>query len=642
MFYIDIETRSTLDLRKTGASRYARHPETEPILFAYAEGDGPVDVTHCLHKRPICPWQKGATIVAHNASFERHVVEQIMIPRYSWPKVGRWICTATRATSLALPRKLEDVAIALGLDVTKDKEGHALMMRMSRPRNRKNFTNVEFFEDEDRLTRLGEYCRRDVEVCRAIHQRLGPLSESEQHLYGLTEKINSRGLLIDIDAAAGAIELIGAYEEALVAELPELTDGLVTTINQRDRILVWLSDQGHPLENLTADTVSTALKNSLPPGPRRVLEIRQSLAKSSTKKLAKMIESTDHDGRARGCFVHHRASTGRWGGALIQPHNFPRGSYSPWEMADVLSACADRDAERIDLVHRESLPTAVSYSLRGLIVAPPGHDLIVSDFAGVEARGVAWAAGQQDLLQQFVEGVDTYVEMAAAIFRKSTDDVTKDERTIGKMAVLGCGYGLGPQGFVKNCQAQGVLHVDLELATRTVKTYRKVNNHIWTWTRKLQQAAVSTVDTGKPHSAPKARFWMRDDFLICTLPSRRELAYYQPEVIGRGTASGHTWRCLDAMTLANNQWVRRSIHAGVLTENVVSGFCRDLLAKALLNIEDHPPYRLVGHCHDEVIVEVPHHQGSVDEVKQLSCVRPSWAGDFPLEAAGFRCKRYQK
>jgi hypothetical protein len=322
--FIDFETRSPVDLKQTGVHVYAEHLQTEVMLASYAFGltglvrrwrmGQPVPADLRAHV------QSGGTLVAHNTEFERTIWRTILGPRMFWPvpAYDQWVCTASMASAMALPRNLEDLGAALGLGVQKDKEGHALMLRMSKPRKIEPDGSVTWWDDPDRVDRLHEYCDRDVETMQDAYPHLRPLPPEERATWLLDAEINDRGVYIDAPTVRAAQKVIAGAEKAMTAELRLLTVGEVETAKQIAKFMGWLTAQGHPVPSLARADVEAALEKPLPANVRRALEIRLELSKSSTSKLDAMLERRCADGRARGNLIYHAASTGRWAGAGIQ------------------------------------------------------------------------------------------------------------------------------------------------------------------------------------------------------------------------------------------------------------------------------------------------------------------------------------
>lgn len=328
--HLDFETRGVVDLPKAGAHVYAADPQTEPLCAAWAVGEEPIALWQPGDPPPerlFAHMAAGGRIVAHNANFEIAIWSAIMAPRFGWPATQprQWKCTLAMAAAMSLPLSLENCAAALGLEIRKDGEGRKLMMKMAKPLKYDERGRPIWFDTLEARKRLGEYCLTDVAVERALTKRLMDLSPAEQRIWELNARINGRGLQIDTVAVRAAAEIAEVEKVRLGAELSRVTDGAVTAVSQAARLLEWAKTQGVDLAKLAKAELTEALSApDLPPLVRRALEIRREGAKTSTAKLRAMTVSVNADGRARGCFMHHGAHTGRETARRIQPANLPR------------------------------------------------------------------------------------------------------------------------------------------------------------------------------------------------------------------------------------------------------------------------------------------------------------------------------
>ena len=723
---IDFETRSTLDLRKTGVYPYAAHPTTDIWCMAYAFGDeepalwvpprpalggaphpsarveggemtwfGPVPPSILEHI------ESGGELRAWNAQFERIIWREIMVKRYGFPPIRdeQWVDTAAEAAALALPRSLDQAARVLGLDVEKDMAGRRLMLQMAKPRKIRGSDELVWWDDEERRLKLYEYCRQDVRVERAVKERLKPLSPMEREVYLLDQRINDRGVRIDLPLVNAAQELVTIVTEQGNAELEQITGGAVSAVTKVADIKSWLAGKGLELDSLSKDIVRDLLAkpDDLSTDVERVLQIRADLGKSSTAKLVAMVRATCEDSRARGLFLYHAASTGRWGGKLIQPQNFPRplikwiDRYIPWVM--------DREFELIEFEHPPAV--VVSSMLRSMMIASPGHRLIAGDFGQIEARVLAWIAGQTDLLQLFASGGKVYETMASYIFSKDVELISEDsfERQIGKNSELGFGFQMGEDRFAEQvreqtgivldrdrtwncspCEKKGVQpsaeirkwHVDdkpeeetcvrcgrpmkvvqgpNDLALRAKTTYRERRNKVVLFWADINNAALSAVmDPGTVYAVGRndaIKYVVRGQFLWCRLPSGRFLAYAMPDIRDKRlpepyehvTKPSVTYMGVDSKT---RKWRRHYTYGGHLTENVVQAMARDLMASAMLRIEAAGYGAPVLTAHDEIVGDVPEDFGSLDEFLKLMKTRPKWAAGLPVKAGGWVGERYRK
>jgi DNA polymerase len=679
--------------------------------------------------------ESGQLVEAHNAAFERAMWRNQAVPAHGWPEVPNtsWRCSAAKAAALSLPRSLEDAIEALFLEVKKDTEGAALMKKMVKPRNplkaertawgrkhapcglcgatgkvpgvnpetgrRKNFDcgrcdgrgydrrvslpdmPTLYHESREQLERLFAYCRQDVLAEESLSDALPDLSDGENELYLLDQTINERGFMLDEEAIEVALELIDSEFADLNAELCELTGGEVERATQRARMLVWLAKEGLELEDTTADTIDSTLeRHDLAAHVRRALELMRTLGRSSTAKFEKMRDWICPDARVRGGLLFHGATTGRWTGSGIQPHNFPRGeardtvTEKPPDPELLWAFLKTKDRELISAEYGDTM-TALSSGLRGVIIATPGKELFVSDFSGIEARVLFWAADDQVGLQIFREGRDIYNEMATTIYgypvnRKVAEHDTQGK--LGKVAILGLGYQMGAGKFVQTAFDMGGVVIPEDLFCKTCKlpsSKHKYANHqfahdapdtmtsvkvvnayrskFWRvkemW-GKQEQAAIRAVQRkGQVFECGEVAWFVSGDFLYCELPSGRMLAYPYPKVVDRVMPWGDERPALTYMGINQytRKWQRQDSYGGMLTENIVQAIARDLIAAAMVRCEE-AGYQVILSVHDELLAEALAGRGNVKEFNALMAEVPPWAGGCPVEAEGWSGLRYKK
>jgi hypothetical protein len=450
---IDFETRATVDLRNAGIYPYAKHRHTAPLCMAWAFDDEEPQVwvpgqelpervhTHVVERR--------GEIRAFNANFERLIWQHVMVPRFGWPAVqdDQWVDTAAEAAAMGLPRSLDQVAIVLGLSQRKDAEGYALMMRMTKPRGFDEAGAPIWWDSAkdaaSRLSRLYSYCKQDVRVERAAKGAVRRLSAHERELYLLDQRINDKGVEIDLPLVRAARVIADEGIARADAVLCEITDSEVTGTTKIGQLRQWTEAiTGKPVPSLNKAAIAELMESDLDPRVRTALQMRSDAGRSSIAKLDSM-QIVAPDGRARGLALYHAAHTGRWGGKLIQPQNFPRG-----EVGNIESFITDVMAEAYDLIDLVTHPIiVVSSMLRGMMRAGPGSDLMAADFAAVECRIVNWLAAQEDVLEHFRKydagdgAHNPYKIMAVRMGRAETvADVLKpsDSYQAGKAAELGC------------------------------------------------------------------------------------------------------------------------------------------------------------------------------------------------------------
>jgi DNA polymerase bacteriophage-type len=403
----DYETRGAISLKEVGAWRYCSDVNTSVLCCAYAIDDGPVKLWVPGDPVP-AEWVEAANnpdwiVSAFNDNFERHV-ELHQLDRYHhWPLVPieRHRCLQASALSLALPASLEKVAEALNLEHQKDSAGKANMMALSRPRKSKKGEppGLYWHSDQGRLERLYAYCKQDVETERALYRRIGFISEAEQLVWQLDAKINDRGIFIDDELALGAIEIDEEMHAEIDAELAEITGGTVTAVNQTARMISWLGSNGCPVDNVQKGTLGhAATRKAISDEARRVMILRRDGAHAATNKYRALMAWRAHGGRVRGCFRYHGTSTGRWSGLGPQPQNFKRAKGATLED---ISAVKSGNYSQLRMLHPENPLAVVGDVARAALSAAPGHKFIIADFSGIEARVLAWLAGEESEIQQW-------------------------------------------------------------------------------------------------------------------------------------------------------------------------------------------------------------------------------------------------
>jgi DNA polymerase len=477
---IDFETISPVDLLKHGAYVYVEHPETDALLASYKLDDGPV---RRWKRGEPCPDDirehilSGGHIHAHNVAFDRLIFWHIMTPKYGWPKprLEQFRCTAVTAAAMSLPRSLDRLGDALGLDVKKDKRGRALMKIHSIP---VKFTETgepvwhEKVNDPESLEDYHRYCDFDVLTEEAAERRLIPLSDYEWRVYALNETINDRGLRIDVKSARAALRMSDTAKGRINAELKALTKGAVTAVTQVAAMTRWLAEQGVEVPSLEKETVEEFLfdYDDLPDNARRLLELRQEGGKVSVEKVAAMLDRVCRDGRARGAYLHHGAGqTGRFSSRGVQMHNMPKyrkifekqfapppdGAGASFEQ--LFETIRSGDPDIVEFMYGSELGRPLhllSDATRSFIWAAPGHRLIDIDYSSIEGRMAAWFANEDWKLDAFRaldrgEGHGIYELAAAGIYGISVEAVTKQHRPTGKVAELSCQYQTGVGGIRK-------------------------------------------------------------------------------------------------------------------------------------------------------------------------------------------------
>lgn len=664
---IDFESRSACDLRKCGTWIYSKHPSTEILCLAFRlpyweagrtglwtpEFEDALILDDDL--RELTDWiSDGRQVEAHNAWFERCLWQNVLVPSFGFPAMAsrQWRCSAAKAAAHSLPRGLAAALEALGLAERKDAAGGKVMQKMSKPRKPrkaeggKDYTGSLLWHDTPALReQLYAYCRQDVIAEAALSEAIPDLSPSETSIYLLDQRINARGFQIDRRAVDSAVASIAREQTRCNAELTLLTGGSPDRATKRALMLQWFQANGLPqMPDTRKETVDGYLSSDqIPAKARQGLVLLRTLGRSSTAKYEAMRNWADPvDGRARGGLVYHGASTGRWTGAGIQPQNFPKGKLTR-TMADTWESLLSNDAEHI--ARLGDLMEVLSYAVRGAITATPGRMLYVADYAAIEARVLLWLAGDEAALDVFRAGRDIYCEMAREIYGYECDKTHHpSERALGKVAVLGLGYQMGPAKFVDTALLMGGVTIDEEMAQQVVTAYRAKFHLVKSMWYATEEAAIEAVCTGKPIQNGYTIWEVQGRFLYCTLPSGRRLAYPDPKVAPKMTPWGDMKSQLTFMGThpLSHKWVRQHSYGGSLVENITQAVARDLMAAALLRCEHSDTYVPVLSVHDEMIAEAVEDTGSVEEFERLMAALPDWADGMPVAAEGWTGMRYHK
>ena len=703
----DFESYSLCDLTSCGAYVYGQHPSTG---------------VHCLSyelpgwARPIC-WkpsdpdprefldyiQNGGAVGAWNSQFEEHAMWNGALARLKpqWPKprTEQFHDIMAWSYAAALPGSLEEAAKALGMPERKDTEGARIMKQVMRPRKINDDGTPVWWAPEsspEKFEKLYAYCDQDVIVEREAAKRLRPLSPSERRLWLLDQKINQRGVMLDAAAVRAASKLVSSQIPALNSRMRELADCDATNPGA---ILAWLRNYVPDQENLDKAAITTLLDRfDLPDVVREVLSIRQAAGKSSTAKLTAMLKTAGRDGRVRGMFKYHRATTGRWAGSLIQLHNMPRPKFGPKEASEVIELFGHPNgADCIDLGYAKPMD-AISWCLRGMLVPAPGPRLIGGDFAKIEGRVLAWLAGETWKLDAFRDydlkiGPDLYKLAYARAFDISPDEIGKDDerRQIGKVMELAFGYqgGVGsfrsmaknysadlaaiaevvertadPGAWIKAekkrlwLQVEHGMHADLPPKIYTglrvlVDAWRDAHPYITAFWRDLEECALSAVKyKGQVFKTATGliSFVRGEHFLYARLPSGRVLSYARPsietvinELTGNPQQVVQYWAAgKDKETgQRKKDFAPVKSYGGLISENVTQATARDCLSEAMERLEA-AGYPVVLHVHDEARCEVPNGRGSVAECTEIMGRAPAWAGGLPIAVECSELVRYHK
>lgn len=640
--FIDIETFSSADITSTGLYPYTEAEDFQVLLVQYAWGDEPVraldmaqpddlvamcDIVAALLEPTILK-------IAHNNAFERTALGKF-IGHYLPPE--EWHDTMILAAMNGLPLSLEAAGEALGIELQKLKEGKALINYFCRPckptiANGGRTRNLPEHAPE-KWERFKAYGTRDVEAMRQIYRRLQayPIPAWERRVWCLDARINERGVLIDRDLAEAALQVDEAFKREHTAELKRLTG--LDNPNSVAQLKGWLGGVGVECESLNKTTVAD-LKQRLPdPTTKRALELRQLLGKTSTKKYQAMTQAAGADDRVRGLLQYYGAGrTGRWAGRLVQVQNLPQNHLD--DIGTVRELVRGRDLESLELCF-DSVPDVLSQLIRTAFIAEPGHTFLVADYAAIEARVIAYLAGEKWRQEVFKRGGDIYCSSASQMFKVPVVKHGENGhlRQKGKIAELACGYG-GGVGALKAFGADKMGLTDDEM-TQIVAQWRQASPTIPKFWRDAETAAKKALEQpGASFSIPCGVKYRRDkDALRCRLPSGRVLSYWGAKIEDGGIV-------FMGQNQTTRKWEKTETWGGKLVENIVQAYARDCLAVALLRL-DEAGYKITFHVHDEIIAEAP--EGSRwEDMAEIMGQPIDWAPGLLLRGDGYDTKFYMK
>ena len=639
---MDIESFSDVDLIKCGVYAYADSPAFEILLFAYSFDGGETQIIDLAQGEKLpaeveeAIFDVSVTKTAYNANFERTCLSK-HFGRYIPPE--SWHCSAVQAAMLALPRSLEDVGRVLGLDEQKMKEGKELIRYFCVPckptkANGGRTRNLPCHAPE-KWELFKTYCKRDVDVEKSIRRKLHnfPIPESEMELYRLDQRINDRGVLVDMELVRNAVSCERLHKEVVTKRAYELT-GLENP-NSVVQLKGWLGDMGMEAESLSKKAVAEMIAET-DGEVEELLRLRLLMAKTSVKKYEAMERSVCSDGRIHGMLMFYGANrSGRWSGKNVQIQNLPKNDIPDLELAREL--VKQGRFEDVEMLY-DSTPNVLSELIRTAFIPKPGCRFVVADFSAIEARVLAWLSGEQWRLDVFTSHGKIYEASASSMFHVPMEEITKGSplRQKGKLAELGLGFG-GASGALISMGALDMGLTEEELPP-LVAAWRKANPHITQFWWDVDAAAIKAVTEKQKTKVGKIIFEYMSGILFITLPSGRKLSYVKPRMaVNRFGRDGLTYEGI----AENKKWSRIETYGPKLVENIVQGTARDLLAEAMLRVEK-KGYPIVMHCHDEIIAEVPEDTGSVDEMCEIMAVQPEWAEGLPLRADGYQCSFYQK
>ena len=644
--HIDIETYSGESLADCGVHRYAEHPDFQILLFAYAFDEAPVTVVDLAQgttlPAPVLRALTDPTVVkvAHNATFERTCIGR-MLGKELDPL--QWECTMAQCARCGLPLSLGEAAKALGLEVQKMTEGKKLIKQFCLPHEATLLGGSERVLPTDDLKgwqTFKDYCRMDVEVERELDKALAWLepTQDEKALYALDQRINDRGVLVDMQLVDNAARMDTIYKARLNAEAQRITK--LSNPNSAAQLKTWIKGRtGLELDTLRKsdhiDIKNAAQDDTID----RILNIRAEVNKTSNKKYYAMQESVCRDNRIRGLLQLHGTRTGRWAGKLVQMQNLPQNHICDIDLAREL--LKEGDLDTMELCYGNVADT-LSQLIRTAFVAPEGKTFAVCDFSAIEARVLAWLAGEEWVLEVFRGHGKIYEATAAQMYGVPIEEITKTDprRQKGKIAVLALGYQ-GAVGALESMAKNYHMSLSKEDMATIVEDWRNANPHIVKLWTKLEKAAQRCVSTGVPQQTAGLTFKMQNKTMTVQLPSGRLLSYFHM------TAGVNRWGRPSLKFLGvdpdTKKWGWIETYGGKLTENVIQAIARDCLAHTLLAL-DRNGYPTVFHVHDEVVCEVPKEEGpeALKRIQKIFADVPDWAEGLPLKGAGYVTDYYLK
>lgn len=673
---VDIETYSSVDLAECGLHKYAESPDFEILLIGYSVDGGPVKVLDLTEPwAKVCPWyyedltnalvDPAVTKTAWNAAFERNCLAK-WLGKPMPPE--QWSDTMIMALECGLPGSLAGAGMALGLpeEKLKDPVGKSLIQYFSKPckptkANGGRMRNLPQ-HDPEKWKLYKKYNQQDVVTEMAIREKLYKLVPSEQELWCLDQRMNDRGVRIDIPMVEKIVAFDVRKREELQEEAREITG--LSNPNSLSQLKGWLAEQGVEVDTLRKDDLDRLLSEDLPPQVRRALEIRKALGKTSTAKYGTMLNATCSDGRLRGILQFYGANrSGRWAGRLVQTHNLARNSLPDLDLARQLAA--DGDFETMETLFGETA-FVLSELIRTAFIPSERRTFVVSDFSAIEARVIAWIAGEQWVLDAFRAGKDIYCETAAMMYHVPVvkHGINGDLRQKGKIATLACGYqgGVGAMkamdssGSIPEEEMQSIvdhwrlanpmivkLWRDYEAAAKTaIREKRTVRRGIRIPAVNLAEREYMAGGSVRPYSVRKdvcIDFSYRDGNLLIKLPSGRRLCYWHARIRQDGWKESITYMGVNQTT---KQWQEVETYGGKIVENIVQATARDCLAEAMLLV-DGMGYDIVMHVHDEMIVDVKGDpEKALEEINAAMGAPISWAPGLPLRGDGYCTSYYKK
>lgn len=651
---IDIETYSSVDLKKAGLYKYVQSPDFTILLFAYSFDGQPVRIVDLMQGETYPPEVLFAlsdhTVIKHayNAAFEWYCLN-----KFGRTPLEQWHCTMLHGLYCGYTAGLAATGAALGLPKDKQKlaTGNALIKIFCTPTEPKKSNNLRTRtlpqHEPEKWQLFKEYCCQDVVTEMEIERRLSafPVPDDIQAQWVLDQQINVRGVRVDRPLISGALRISGTVVQQLTAEAVQLS-GLANPKSVQ-QLLKWLQEEtGDEVENLRKDTVSRLIDSTDSQTVKRVLQIRQELSKTSNKKYAAMDQAAAEDERVRGLTQFYGANrTGRWAGRLVQLQNLPKSTMDPDLLAYARDLVRSQNLDALQVIFK-NIPDTLSQLIRTAFIPAEGNTFFVADFSAIEARVIAWLAKEEWRLNVFATHGKIYEASASAMFGVPLEKIKKGTpeyalRQKGKVAELALGY----QGGSKALITMGALKMGLaeEELPDIVRRWRASNRRIVDLWYKVENAALSVMHTGQPTGHNGILFALEGDyatdqsFMTITLPSRRKLFYAKPYLAPNqwGNDSLHYY----GMNQTTKKWGVQDTYGGKLVENIVQAIARDCLMVSLQRLTE-AGYHPVFHVHDEVICDDP--AGSLDQMYQIMGMPIDWAPGLILRADGFSAPYYKK
>ena len=665
--YIDFETYSEVDIKVVGGYNYVNHPSTQIICFSHgldlgevelwtpAKGDLPEYIPEALDTKYL--------FTAHNAAFDWRIWNTIGHKQLGWPRVplSQVLDTQALCQTYTLPGKLETAGLALGVINLKSKKGASLINRLCSPNKQGEQPHpwdhryAQYFRD------FFQYCIDDTKSMREIVQTLPrqELLPIEQRIWELTYRINTRGLPIAYEEVCAILDHVSTYVEKKSKDIPELSGGAFEKVTQVAKLLAWCNAKGYNVDNMQAATVERSIDDpNCPPEVLNMLMLRQELGRSSTAKFKKLKALAGKRGDQHFVYdniVFHGAAPGRWTGRGFQMHNLPRMKVK------------DPDAVINQFLRGEVIDDPVGKAkalIRPMIKTAPDESIIVSDYSSIEYILLCWAAGDLIAMDRFAGGFDQYIDMASSRYAVSYDEIlegcadedpaSKAQRQMGKVIILGCGYGMGWETFITTAWDQFKMRIEEEDAKLGIRTYRTKYHLVKLLWDELKKAAIRAVITDKQQKYGLFTFGtFRKNgirWLAMRLPSGKSIYYCRPMIeehfIPRYEEMGPVPTIIHwGVNAYTKKWSKLKLIPGRITENAIQGTAREVMAQGMLNVEEKmPEARLIGTVHDEALAKIKDRlivEGTQNQFDTLLCEIP-WAKECPLNAKGYIAKRYKK